>query len=116
MDEEKVTPEGQDSIPVVRENWAYPKIFQHTISLNDGTTFSGYIQKSTFSDRIWVFINDLGLDYSRIVDTFSDSEKTKSIKYNVNFDERIEYIGYTNLATVNAESGGTFSVGLTRSL
>lgn len=114
MDEEKMTLEQQTDIPSVPADWAYPRIFQHTIFLNDGTELRGYIQKSTFSNRIWVFIHDYGLDYSRIVSLFSDSEKTKSIKYNVNSDERIEYIGYINLASINAESDGSFSVGLER--
>lgn len=114
MAEENLDQELQEDIPEIPEDWAYPKVFESSLTLNDGTNLKGYVQKSTFSNRIWVFIQDKGYSYARIMSLFMNPEKTKIIHYSLMPSEQIDYIGYTNLATINAESDGTFNVGLTK--
>ena len=112
MDEEKLTQEEQTDIPSVPADWAYPKIFENTVVLNGGIMLKGMIQKLSFSNRIWIILNELGLNYSKIVELFSDPAKTEIIKYNVNANEYIMYTGYVNLASINIDSDGKFTVSL----
>lgn len=112
--QEEFDPEIQTEIPVVAEDWAYPKAFTQTFVLADGTEIEGGISKSTFSNKIWIFVKSAGYDYGRLAVLLGNPENTSTIRHNISGSERIEYIGYTRLSTIKAEDDGTYTVGLSK--
>lgn len=111
---EEINYEIQTEIPVVPEDWAYPKVSQQTIVLANGTEIVGGVSKSSFSDRIWVFIRENGYDYGSLAILFGNTENTSSIRFNISSSERVEYVGYTRLANITAETDGNYSVCLSK--
>lgn len=117
MDEENMNPETteiQEDIPEIPEDWAYPKIYQPIITLGDGTELKGLITKPSFTNKIWIMLNDTGFSYAQIITMFNNPENTKVIRFSASPSERIEYIGYTYLSSINAEPDGKFNIGLSK--
>ncbi len=114
MDEENMNQETQEDIPEIPEDWAYPKIYQPVITLGDGTELNGSVNKSAFMNKIWIMMNDTGFSYAQIVTMFNNPENTRVIRFSTSPSERIEYVGYTYLASIEAEPDGKFSIGLSK--
>lgn len=117
MDEENMnseTTEIQEDIPEIPADWAYPKIYQPIITLGDGTEIKGLVNKHSFSNKLWILMNDTGFSYAQIITMFNNPDNTSVIRYSPNSSERIEYIGYTYLSSINAEPDGKFNIGLSK--
>ena len=108
------TTEIQEDIPEIPEDWAYPKIYQPTVILGDGTEIKGLVNKLSFSNKLWILMNDTGYSYAQIIAMFNNPENTRVIRYLSSPSERIEYIGYTYLSSINAEPDGKFNIGLSK--
>lgn len=117
MDEENTNQEiteNQEDIPEIPEDWAYPKIYQPIITLGDGTELKGLITKPSFTNKIWIMLNDAVFSYNQIITMFNNPENTRMIRCSSSPSERIEYIGYTYLSSINAEPDGKFNIGLSK--
>lgn len=104
----------QNDIPVIPSDWAYPKPYQMTIELNDGTTINGFAQRSSIADEVWVSITDPSYGYLKLVTAFTDPEKTAVIISHMSETNFIRYEGYTRLANLNVDMNGKFSIGMTK--
>lgn len=113
-EEEKTDLEEQEDIPEIPEDWAYPKVYQPTVTLGDGTELIGFVNKVSFSNKLWILLEGSGFSYAQIITMFNNPENTQVIRFSQSASERIEYIGYTHLATINSEPNGKFNIGLTK--
>lgn len=104
----------QETIPEIPSDWAYPKIYQPTITLGDGTELKGFVNKPSFMNRIWVLLDETGFSYIQIITMFNNPENTQVIRFSQSASERTEYIGYTYLASINAEPDGRFNIALAK--
>lgn len=104
----------QNDIPVIPSDWAYPKPYQMTIELNNGTTIKGFAQRSSIADEVWVSITDPSYGYLKLVTVFTDPEKTSVMISHISETEHTRYEGYTRLANLNANTDGGFSIGMTK--
>ena len=104
----------QDEIPVIPSDWAYPKPYQMTVTMNDGTAVEGYAQKSVISDEVWVFPSDTSLGYMDLIQIFANPEKTSVMIANMSETEHNRYEGYTRLATINSQLDGKFTICMTK--
>lgn len=104
----------QQEIPVVSSDWAYPKVYQMTVTFNDDTVIEGYAQKSSISDEVWVLPSDPRLGYMELIQIFTNPEKTSVMVANMSETEHNRYEGYTRLANIMAQTDGKFNICMTK--
>ena len=104
----------QGPIPVIDNNWAYPKIYEKTILFADDTILKGYCQLSSISDELWVFPSDHSLGYMDLIQIFTDEEKTATITCNESETEHKTYTGYTRVSSINSSTKGEITICLTK--
>ena len=102
--------ENENNIPVVPDDWAYPKPYKMTVSFADETSIDGYAQKSSLSDEVWVYPSDPKVGYMELIQIFTDPNRTVVIQSNMSETEQHIYEGYTTLASVNLGMDGKYNV------
>lgn len=102
--------ETEEPIVEVPVNWAYPKIFQTTVELNDGTVMNGFAQKSPYSNEIYIYPDGMNHTYIELVTLFGDPERTQAIHAHMSENETVTYTGYTHLGSITADNNGKYTI------
>lgn len=106
--------ENEEPIPEFPEDWAVIGVFQQKFYLNDGTEFNGFAIKSPMTDEVWIHPEITGLSYMDLVQVFADANKTSVIRCDASPNEQTEYIGYTRLTNILAQTDGTYNICMTK--
>ena len=105
--------ETMDDIPVIPSDWAEIKPFQPTITLANGRTLNGYAQRSSIADEVWVYPEDQ-MSTVDLVMLFGNPVNTSTIVSDTTANEHVEYVGYTNMATIDYGMSGKPTIRMTK--
>lgn len=112
-DNEMIAPQEEEEIVAeIPSDWAYPKIYQMTVELHDGTIIDGFAQKSPFGNEIYIYPSRTDYTYVEIASIFSDPEKTRTIQSHMSESETVVYSGYTLLGSITVDNFGKFTITL----
>lgn len=114
MDDQAINTQGE--IPVVDNDWAYPKVYEKSIVLADDTVLKGEIQRSSISDEIWVFPSDHSLSYMDLIMIFANTEKTSTLTCYESETEQKTYVGYTRVVSINSNINDEITICLAKSI
>lgn len=112
MDDQTINTQGE--IPVVDNDWAYPKVYEQSIVLADDTVLKGNIQRSSISDEIWVFPSDHSLSYMDLILIFTNAEKTSTLTCYESETEQKKYVGYTRVVSINSNISDEMTICLAK--
>ena len=105
---------SEEDIVTFPEDWAVIKPYHQTIVLNDDTVLDGYAMRSSIADEVWIYPKSKTLSYLDLAMIFSNPDKTEVIQSNIMNDQFVEYHGYTRLASITAQTDGTYIICMTK--
>lgn len=100
----------EEEIVTMPANWAYPKVYQRTVELNDGTVLNGRAIRSPYLPELYVHPEGTEHTYVELATLFGNPEKTQRIYNHSSESETVIYTGYTQLGSITMDNDGLYTI------